>query len=215
MSDLRDLLVDELQDLLNAENQIVGALPKMVDAAHNPKLKETFAKHLTQTETHVTRLQTALEVLSEKAESQPCRGMKGILEEGQETIEEGEQKDELASDLALIAAAQKVEHYEICGYGTARSLARQIGEYKIATSLSRTLGEEESADFLLTQLTKPMMQQLTSVEVGDGSKTPWGEPGDTGKQNEEAFATPRENRPHAPSPITMKSKKAKAAGTGD
>jgi len=170
MSDLRDLLVDELQDLLNAENQIVGALPRMVAAAHDPKLKETFEKHLSQTETHVERLKAALRNLGEKEECQPCRGMKGILEEGEETRKEGENQDDLGADLALIAAAQKVEHYEICGYGTARTLARQIGEVEIAKTLSRTLGEDEASDFLLTNLTKPIMQQMTSIEVGNGTR---------------------------------------------
>jgi Mn-containing catalase len=96
--------------------------------------------------------------------------MKGILEEGEETIKEGENQDDLGADLALIAAAQKVEHYEICGYGTARTLARQIGEVEIAKTLSRTLGEDEASDFLLTNLTKPIMQQMTSIEVGNGTR---------------------------------------------
>jgi Mn-containing catalase len=208
MSDLRDLLVNELQDLLNAENQIVGALPKMVAAAHDSKLKETFEKHLSQTETHVERLKTALRNLGEKEESRPCRGMKGILEEGEATIKEGENQDDLGANLALIAAAQKVEHYEICGYGTARTLARQIGEVEIAKTLSRTLGEEEASDFLLTNLTKPIMQQMTSIEVGNGTRAPWGEPGET-----ESNATSDDAR-HNQSPSSIrtvaKARKAKA-----
>jgi Mn-containing catalase len=181
MSELKELLVEELQDLLNAENQIVAALPKMVNAAHNNKLKEAFEKHLTQTKGQVERLSSALQLLGEAADSKPCKAMKGILEEGQETIEEGAERDELAADLALIGAAQKVEHYEIAGYGTARCLARQIGEREVAVLLSQTLGEEESADFLLTEITKPILQEALSVEVGNGTKTPWGEPGNTGE----------------------------------
>jgi Mn-containing catalase len=161
MEELKELLVEQLQDLLNAENQIVGALPKMVEAAHAPKLKEAFEKHLTQTELHVERLRNALELLGEKGDSKPCKGMKGLLEEGEETIEEGEHKEELEADLALIAAAQKVEHYEISGYGTARCFARQIGELEIAKLLSHTLGEEESADFLLSEISKPLLQEAT------------------------------------------------------
>jgi Mn-containing catalase len=133
ISELRELLVEELQDLLNAENQIVGALPKMVDAANNDKLKEAFEKHLLQTKGHVERLTSALQLLGESAQSKPCKGMKGLLEEGEETIKDGEEQDELTADPALIAAAQKVEHYEISGYGTARCLARQLGEREVAT----------------------------------------------------------------------------------
>lgn len=158
MDQLRDLLVDNLQDLMHAEMQLIQALPKMAEAAHNPKLKEAIEKHLTQTETQVERLNQAFELLGEKAQPKPCKGMKGIIDEGAETIEENEELEELAADLGLIGAAQKAEHYEIAGYGTARCLARQIGEREVAKLLSRTLGEEESADFLLTEIGKPLMQ---------------------------------------------------------
>jgi ferritin-like metal-binding protein YciE len=178
-SELKDLLADQLQDLLSAENQLVAALPKMADAAHEPKLKEAFSKHLVQTKGHVDRLKTSLELLDGAVEAKTCKAMKGILEEGEETIEEGEERDELTADLALIAAAQRVEHYEISGYGNARCLAKQIGEREVATLLSHTLGEEEAADFLLTSITQPLLQQATSKEVGNGTKAPWGEPGET------------------------------------
>lgn len=183
MSELKELLVEQLQDLLNAENQIVGALPKMVEAAHEPILKQAFEKHLTQTEAQIERLKMALELLGEGSDSKPCKGMKGILEEGQEIIEEGEDQDELTADVALIAAAQKVEHYEISGYDAAHCLAKQLGERKIATLLSHTLGEEESANFLLAEITKPLLQQITSMEVGNGTRTPWGELGETTASN--------------------------------
>jgi ferritin-like metal-binding protein YciE len=97
--------------------------------------------------------------------------MMGLVEEGQETIEEGAKKPQIAADLGLIAAAQRVEHYEISGYGTARTLARQIGERDVATLLSYTLGEEESSDYILTELTKPLMQQASAGEAGLGGKT--------------------------------------------
>jgi len=161
MEMLREVLVENLQDLLHAEMQLVQALPKMVEAANHPKLKEAFEKHLDQTEGHVERLKRAFEALGEKAEPKPCKGMQGLIEEGKEVISENEEKEELAADLALIAAAQKVEHYEISGYGTARCLARQIGERDVATLLSRTLGEEESADYLLTEISKPILQDAT------------------------------------------------------
>ena len=161
MSEVKELLVEELQDLLHAESQLTKALPQMVQAAHNPKLKEAFEKHLQQTEGHVDRLRRAFELLGDKAQAKPCKGMAGLIEEGQETISEGKEKGELAADLALIAAAQKIEHYEICGYGTVRALARQIGETQVATLLDHTLGEEESADYLLTEVAKPVIQDLT------------------------------------------------------
>src|SRR5580698_9966849 len=169
MTQIKELLAEQLQDLLNAENQIVGALPKMVEAAHAPKLKEAFEKHLAQTERHVERLRNALELLGEESDSKPCKGMKGLLEEGQETIEEGEEKDEFEADLALIGAAQKVEHYEISGYGTARCLARQIGEREVAKLLSHTLGEEESSDYLLSELGKPILQDAFLMDSGSGT----------------------------------------------
>jgi Mn-containing catalase len=165
-SPLRELLVDELRDLLHAENQLVGALPKMAEAARHPKLKEAFTKHLKQTEGHVERLKNAFDLLGEKAQSKQCKGMMGLVEEGEEVIEAGRDKEEIAADLALIAAAQKVEHYEISGYGTARTLARRIGERDVATLLSHTLGEEESSDFQLTEIGKPLMQQAELWENG-------------------------------------------------
>jgi Mn-containing catalase len=130
----------------------------MAEAAHHPKLKEALEKHLIQTEGQVERLKSAFELLGAKPQAKACKGMQGLIEEGEETIEEGEDKDDLSADLALIAAAQKVEHYEISGYGTARCLARDIGEREVATLLSRTLGEEESSDYLLTELSKPITQ---------------------------------------------------------
>jgi Mn-containing catalase len=171
MNPLKELLVEELRDLLHAEGQLVEALPKMAEAAHHPKLKEAFLKHLQQTEGHVERLKTAFELLGQKAQPKPCKAMIGLVEEGQDTIEEGEGKQEIVADLGLIAAAQKVEHYEISGYGTARSLARQVGERDVATLLAYTLGEEESSDYVLTELTKPLMQQASSEEAAAESKT--------------------------------------------
>ncbi len=171
MNPLKELLVEELRDLLHAEGQLVAALPKMAQAAHHPKLKEAFMKHLKQTEGHVERLKEALELLGEKAQPKPCKAMIGLIEEGKETIEEGKEKTEIAADLGLIAAAQKVEHYEISGYGSARNLARQIGERDVVTLLAHTLGEEETADSGLTELSKPLMQQASSEEAGAESKT--------------------------------------------
>lgn len=165
MSQLKELLVEQLQDVLHAEGQLTGALPKMAEAAHHPKLKEAFEKHLAQTEIHVERLRKVFEMLGEEAKPKPCKAMMGLIEEGKETIEEGAEKEPMAADLALIAAAQRVEHYEIACYGTVRGLARQLGEIDAARLLSHTLGEEESADFLLTSISDPLIQQA-AIEDG-------------------------------------------------
>jgi Mn-containing catalase len=166
MPQLREMLVDELQGLLHAETQLTDALPKMANAANSPMLKQAFEKHLAQTQTHVERLQQGLGMLGERVQTKPCKAMMGLVSEGEEKIQEARGKDPLAADLSLIAAAQKVEHYEISGYGTAKTLARQIGELELAKLLSLTVGEEESTDFLLTNLAKPLLQQAALDEMG-------------------------------------------------
>jgi Mn-containing catalase len=159
---LHELLVEEMQDLLHAEGQLVKALPKMARAAHDPKLKQAFQNHLEETKGHVERLKQAFELLGAKAKAKPCKGMQGLIEEGQETITEGHEMEDAAADLALVAAAQKVEHYEISGYGTLRTIAGQLGEDKVAKLLAQTLSEEEKADKLLTQLSPPLLEEAAS-----------------------------------------------------
>ena len=166
MSQLKELLTKEMSDLLDAETQLTEALPKMAQAANHPKLKEAFEKHLVQTQGHVERLRTAFQSLGEEPESESCKAMQGLIEEGEKSIQEGSGKEPLAADLALISAAQKIEHYEIASYGTARGLARQMGLRDCARLLSHTLGEEESADFLLTAISDPLVQQLTLDDMG-------------------------------------------------
>src|SRR5438874_1885278 len=139
---IKELLIGQLQDLLHPETQLTGAIPNMAEAANQPKLKEAFEKHLVQTQGHVERLRRAFELLGEKAEPKPCKAMMGLVAEGEETIQEGQEKEPVAADLALIASAQRVEHYEISAYGTARGLARQLGQTECARLLSHTLGEE-------------------------------------------------------------------------
>jgi len=167
MPQLKELLVEQLQDLLHAEGQLTEALPEMAAAANHPKLKEAFEKHLVQTQGHVERLHNVFEVLGEKAQAKPCKAMVGLIEEGKETIEEGAEKEPIAADLALIGAAQRVEHYEIAAYGTVKALARQIGAVDAARLLSHTLGEEESADFLLTAISDPLLQQAAIEDGGN------------------------------------------------
>lgn len=166
MSQIKELLIAQLQDLLHAESQLTAALPKMATAANHPKLKEAFEKHLVQTNLHVDRLHQVFELLGEKAEPKPCKAMMGLVAEGAETIEEGKALEPMAADLSLIAAAQRVEHYEISAYGTARGLARQLGEIAAARLLSNTLGDEQSADFLLTGIADPLLQELTLNDKG-------------------------------------------------
>jgi len=168
MSALEELLVEEMQDLLHAEGQLVKALPKMAKAAHHPELKKAFQNHLEETKGQVERLKQAFELLGARAKAKPCLAMQGLVAEGSETIEEGKEKDEAIADLALVAAAQKVEHYEISGYGTLRAIAEKLGNQKVAKLLAQTLGEEEKADKLLTQLSPPLLeeanQELEEVE---------------------------------------------------
>ncbi len=163
---LEECLIEEMQDLLHAEGQLVKALPKMAKAANDPKLKQAFQKHLEETKGHVERLKEGFEMLGQRAKAKPCRGMQGLVEEGQEKIAEGQDKEPAAADLALVAAAQKVEHYEIAGYGTARVMAERLGQAKLAKLLSQTLSEEEKTDALLTQLSPPLLEEASS-EAGE------------------------------------------------
>jgi ferritin-like metal-binding protein YciE len=150
LGSLQDLLVSELRDLYSAETQIVKALPKMVKAAISPDLKAGFEEHLQQTRGHVERLERIFKDLKVSARGKTCKGMEGILEEGAEMI--AEKAEAPIEDAGLIAAAQKVEHYEMAGYGTVRTWARQLGHDQIANLLQQTLEEEERTDQKLTRL---------------------------------------------------------------
>jgi ferritin-like metal-binding protein YciE len=143
------LLVEELKDLYSAEKQITKALPKMAKNAHNTDLKTAFETHLKQTEGQIERLDRAFEILGKSSSGKTCKGMQGLLEEGSETIEETEGE---VRDAAMICAAQKVEHYEMAGYGSARTWAQQLGKKEIADLLQQTLDEEGETDHKLTQL---------------------------------------------------------------
>ena len=156
---IHDLLVEELRDLLHAEGQLVKALPRIARAVNSDLLRVAFETHLEETREQVNRLKEAFELLGAAAKPKPCKGMEGLLQEGNEVIAEGEEKDDIAADLAVIAAAQKVEHYEISGYGTARALAGQTGRPDVAQLLAKSLAEEENADNLLTQIARELMGQ--------------------------------------------------------
>jgi Mn-containing catalase len=152
-----DLLADELRDILHAEKQLLKALPKMANAARFDRLRELFEVHLAETEQQVERLNEALSLLGITGRPKPCKGMMGIVEQGQEVMEEGEQKEDAAADLALIGAAQRVEHYEISGYTTAKNLAQQLRHTAVVALLSESLAEEENADQLLNQVARSLM----------------------------------------------------------
>src|SRR3569833_228880 len=153
MSDqkLKELYIDELKDLFNAENQLVKALPKLAKAATSEDLREGFEEHLEQTKGHVARLETIFQNLGENPKGKKCKGMEGLVEEGSEAIEEYEGA---VRDVALIGAAQRVEHYEMAGYGTVVALAKQLGENKHADLLEKTLEEEKVTDARLTELSQ-------------------------------------------------------------
>jgi Mn-containing catalase len=162
---VEDVLVDALQDLLHAEGQLVKALPRMAKAANSDLLRLAFEKHLDETRGQVDRLKEVFELLGVAAKPTPCKGMKGLLEEGDDIIAEGDDRDDVAADLAVIAAAQKVEHYEISAYGTSRALAGQLGRPEIAELLARSLAEEEGADNLLTQIARELIGQVRTGSI--------------------------------------------------
>jgi len=164
---LQEVLTDQLKDLLHAENQLVKALPKMAKAAKDTQLKSAFSDHLEKTREHVERLKQAFEMLDETARAKVCKGMAGLVEEGAEVIAEGKEMDPVAADLELIAAAQRVEHYEIAAYGTSAKIAESLGRSDVAELLSQTLDEEKEADQLLTQITQPLLDAASEEGGGD------------------------------------------------
>ena len=147
---LNDLFVEQLEDLYDAERRLTEALPKMADAANSSELKQAFQSHLRETEQQVIRLEQVFQQLGREAETKTCQAMKGLINEGEEMIKAKGDPD--VKDAALIAAAQKVEHYEIASYGTARTFAEQLGYGESARLLQTTLDEEEDADKKLTAI---------------------------------------------------------------
>jgi ferritin-like metal-binding protein YciE len=148
LESVKDLLIAELRDLHDAEEQLVEALPKMVEAASSTELKNTFTHHLGETKNHVTRLDGIFKRLSEKPSGETCEAMKGLVKEGEQFIHAKGEPD--VRDAGLIGAAQRVEHYEMAGYGTVRTMAKRLGFHDIAEILQKTLDEEAAADEKLT-----------------------------------------------------------------
>src|SRR3954469_13529948 len=154
---IEELLVDQLRDILHAEKQLLKALPKMAKAARTAQLQRLIEMHLQETEVQVERLNECFGILGITARAKPCKGMMGIIEEGQEVMDEGKKMEDAAADLALIGAAQRVEHYEMAGYTTARNLAQQLHHGAIVQHLTKSFGEEANADQLLMQLAQSLM----------------------------------------------------------
>ena len=150
VNNIDKLFTEELKDLYSAETQITKALPKMAKAASSSELKKAFEHHLKETEGHVQRLEQIFEILGASPKGKTCEGMKGLLSEGSESMQETEEGE--LRDVAMISAAQRVEHYEMAGYGSVRSYAERLGQTKIAQLLQETLDEEKAADKKLTEI---------------------------------------------------------------
>lgn len=158
LESVHELLLEELRDLYHAEQQLVKALPKIAARASTPSLRDALRSHLRETEGHVARLERAFTTLGERPTGKRCRGMEGLLDEGEELI--GEKGAEAIRDAAIIAAAQRVEHYEIAGYGCAVGFARLLGHQDVAALLEETLAEEQAADEKLSGIAQEEVNQL-------------------------------------------------------
>jgi ferritin-like metal-binding protein YciE len=177
---LNELLVECLRDLYDAEKQIVKALPKMIKSAANGDLQKGLTNHLEETKVHVSRLEEIFQALGETAKSKPCKGMRGLLEEGSEVM--SEEEPGVMLDLSIIAAAQKVEHYEISAYGTVRAIAEKLGNQKVTKLLLKTEDEEKAADSKLTEVAFELYDSEEASDeeeeeeegqtVGSGARTP-------------------------------------------
>jgi len=157
LNTLQALLHHELKDIYSAETQLVKALPKMAKAASNPDLKAGFEEHLEETRVHVERLEQIGELLDKKLSGHKCKGMEGLIAEGADLI--SEEANETVRDAGLIGAAQRVEHYEIAAYGTAKALATQLGFDEAAELLGETLEEEKATDVKLSELAESVVNQ--------------------------------------------------------
>jgi ferritin-like metal-binding protein YciE len=155
INSLRDLFIHELKDLYSAEKQLLKALPKMAKAATNDELKAAFEEHQTQSEEHVSRLEEIFENLGESSRGEKCVAMEGLIEEGQKFLKEDIRPEVL--DAALIASAQRIEHYEIAGYGTARTFAELLDEDEAVELLQETLDEEKETDERLTEIAEGLV----------------------------------------------------------
>ena len=183
MENLKELLVEELKDLYSAEKQIVKALPKIIRGASSAGLKAAIEEHLAVTKEQVTRLEDVFSHLDEKAKAKHCKGMQGLLEEGAECLQE-EEKGALR-DLQLIGAAQRVEHYEVAAYGTAKAMAEKLGVSEAVELLNETLQEEEEADKKLTEVAESLYEEVeTGGEAPDEEEEPQPRTASAGRRRE-------------------------------
>jgi ferritin-like metal-binding protein YciE len=166
MENLKELLLEELKDLYSAEKQIVKALPKIIKGAASADLKEAIKEHLEVTKGQVTRLEEVFSHLEQKPKAKHCKGMEGLLQEGAECLQE--EKAGPLRDLQLIGAAQRVEHYEVAAYGTAKAMAEKLGKSEAAELLNETLEEEEEADKKLTEVAESLYEEVPTGEEADG-----------------------------------------------
>ena len=164
---LKELYIEELRDLYDAENQLTKALPKLAKAAKSDDLRAGFEEHLEQTKGHVGRLQQIFEELDEKPTGKKCKAMQGLVAEGAEMMQEEDLEDD-ARDAGLISAAQRVEHYEIAGYGSVRTYAKLLGEEEAASLLEQTLNEEKETDQKLTKLAEKINVQAEQAGAAHG-----------------------------------------------
>jgi ferritin-like metal-binding protein YciE len=161
LNTLKDLFVDQMKDLKDAENQLTKALPKMAKAASSPQLKSAFEQHLEQTQMHLQHVEQILEEVAGNSRGKKCRAMEGLIEEGSELMKE--KADPEVMDAGLIAAAQKVEHYEIASYGTARTYAQLLGQNRMAQTLQQILDQEGQTDKKLTQIAESINVQAMAT----------------------------------------------------
>src|SRR5215469_13407557 len=165
---LQELYVEQLRDLYDAEQQIIKAMPQMIKAATSDELKQALTEHLHVTKEQANRLETIFNNLGEKAKGEKCKGMQGVISEGNDTVEEIDHDD--LRDAAIIASAQRVEHYEIAGYGTARTFATLLEEDEASDLLQRTLDEEKEADEKLTEIAEAVNVSATEEKSAAGDR---------------------------------------------
>jgi len=161
LNTLDDLFVNQLEDMYDAEHRIHKALPKMEEAARSHDLKKAFAEHLSETEQQIARLEKAFEMIKREPKRETCEATKGLIEEGEEALHAS--GDDLVQDAALIASGNRVEHYEIAGYGTLVSLAKRLGHHAIAELMTTSLDEEKNADAKLTAIATSEVNATAAV----------------------------------------------------
>jgi len=164
LNSLEELFVEQMKDMYNAENQLIKALPKMAKAASSQELRSAFESHLEETRRHAERLEQVFEMFGQKVKGKTCDAMKGLVQEGSEMI--SEDGDPSVKDAGLIAAAQRVEHYEMAGYGCLRTWAQQLGKFEAARLLEETLNEEKHADEKLNSIAEGMVNMQAAHAEG-------------------------------------------------